>query len=344
MIMTEITYDSSKPFKDRVIEAIQSTWDVRPEVKVEKKGPYAFFVENFPNKIAKIDHSDTVGTKSLIHWKMRTFAAAVQDAFAMNANDMILMGIEPYRLQDSILIEKDDHEAIVEIAQALADICRKHKVIISGGESAIIDIIRGGEIGITMTGFVKEDEIILPNVKAGNVVIGIESNGLFSNGFTFLRNLFLSKLRMNLTDELYDGISLGEELTKPTLIYLDVMKNVFENNRKNITGMMHMTGGAYTKLLDIIPKDVDIKINKTHSLAPHKIFHIVKEKSGWADADMYKNFNCGVGFTVIVKKESAQDILKIINKEFKADIIGEVVEGTGKILIKSKFSDDLIEY
>jgi phosphoribosylformylglycinamidine cyclo-ligase len=342
--MVEITYDSSKPFKDRVIEAIQSTWNVRPEIKVEKKGPYAFFVETLPENMAKIDHTDGVGTKALIHYNMKTFKNAVQDAFAMNANDLILMGVEPYRLQDHIILENDDHEAIIEIVEALSELCQKYNVVISGGETAILSTMTGMEIGMTMMGFVNKDDIILPDIHAGDVVLGIESNGIHSNGYTFLRTLFLEELNLKLSDEMYDGITVGEELTRPTHIYVNVMKEVFENNRKNITGMMHMTGGSFTKLLDIMPKNVDIKVNRSHGLELHKVFKIIKEKSGWTDSDMYKNFNCGIGFTIIVKKESATEILDIINKEFKAEVIGEVVEGTGKVFVESKFSDTSVEY
>ncbi|MBT3582448.1 hypothetical protein HN924_03205 [Candidatus Woesearchaeota archaeon] len=342
--MVEITYDSSKPFKDRVIEAIESTWDVRPEIKIEKNGPYAFLSEDLPKDIVKVDHTDGVGTKGTLHWEMKTFDRAVQDGFAMNANDMLIMGVEPYRIQDHIILEKDDHEAIVKIVEEMSKLCKKHNVVISGGETAILNTVKGLEIGMTMIGIVNKNNIILPDVKEGNVVIGIESNGLHSNGFTFIRGLFLEDLKMKLSDEMYEGVSVGEELTKPTHIYVNAMKEVFENNRKNITGMMHMTGGAFTKLLDIIPKNVDIKINKTHSLDIHKIFHIVKEKAEWTDAQMYKNFNCGVGFSIIVNKDSAQEILNIIRKEFKADIIGEVVSGSGKVIIDSKFSDNIVTY
>lgn len=342
--MADITYDSSKPFKDRIIEAIRSTWNLRPEIRVEKKGPYAFFVETLPANTAKIDHTDGVGTKGLIHYNMKTFKNAVQDAFAMNANDLILMGVEPYRIQDHIIMEHDDHAAIVEIVEALSELCKKYKVVISGGETAILNTVKGMEIGMTMVGIVNKDDVILPNIKAGNVVIGIASQGIHSNGFTFLRSLFLKELGLSLSDNMYDDVTVGEELTRSTNIYVNVMKDVFENNRKNITGMMHMTGGSFTKLLDIMPKDVDIKINRTHSLKLHKVFNVIKEKSGWTDADMYKNFNCGVGFTIIVNKESAQEILDIIRKEFDADIIGKVVPGSGKVLVDSKFSNDEVEF
>jgi len=108
--------------------------------------------------------------------------------------------------------------------------------------------------------------------------------------------------------------------------------------------MMHMTGGAFTKLKDIIPNNVDVKINRSHTLNPHKIFSIVKEKANWNDAQMYKNFNCGVGFSIVVKKEFAKEMLDLLNKELKADIIGEVVDGSGKVIVESKFSDTTVEF
>jgi phosphoribosylformylglycinamidine cyclo-ligase len=342
--MAEITYDSSKPFKDRVIAAIESTWTVRSDIKVEKKGPYAYIVEDLPENTVKIDHTDGVGTKGTLHWSMKTFGNAVRDAFAMNANDLILMGAEPYRIQDHIIMEKDDHEAIITIAEELSKLCKEYKVVVTGGESAILDTVKGMEIGITMIGIVDKNKLILPNVKRGDVIIGLESNGLHSNGFTFLRSLFMGDLKMQLSDEVYEGVSLGEELTRPTRIYVNALKKLFETHRDKITGMMHMTGGAFTKLRDIIPNNVDIKINRTHSLNPHKIFSVVKEKANWDDKQMYKNFNCGVGFSIVVQKEFAQEMLKVLNQELKADIIGEVVDGSGKVTVDSKFSDTTVEY
>jgi phosphoribosylformylglycinamidine cyclo-ligase len=342
--MVKITYDSSKPFKERVIAAIESTWDVRPDIKVEKKGPYAYIIENLPENTVKIDHTDGIGTKGTLHWSMKTFGNAVQDAFAMNANDLILMGAEPYRIQDHIILEKDDHAAIIQIAEELSKLCKEYKVVVSGGESAILDTIKGFEMGITMIGIVDKNKIILPNVKSGDVIIGLKSNGLHSNGFTFLRGLFLGDLKMSLSDNLYDNVSLGEELTRPTRIYVNALKKLFETHRDKITGMMHMTGGAFTKLKDIIPNNVDVKINRSHTLNPHKIFSIVKEKANWNDAQMYKNFNCGVGFSIVVKKEFAKEMLDLLNKELKADIIGEVVDGSGKVIVESKFSDTTVEF
>jgi phosphoribosylformylglycinamidine cyclo-ligase len=107
--------------------------------------------------------------------------------------------------------------------------------------------------------------------------------------------------------------------------------------------MVHITGGGFTKIKDFLSNNTDAIITKNHNLKPQKIFFELYKK-GVSDKEMYRIFNCGIGFILGVNKKQAKEILKEIKKEFKADIIGEIKKGEGKIKIQSKFSNKEIEY
>jgi phosphoribosylformylglycinamidine cyclo-ligase len=323
--MSFSTYDLAKT--EKIIKMIQETWPT--------SGP--FLVEKIKNQIVikkdpifwkdylEIDRTDGIGTKGSLHWKQKTFSFAAQDAFAMNANDVIRIGAEPYRLQDHIMMKEESDDAIFSIVKSLVDLCKRYKIAITSGETAILDMIKGLEIGITMIGRVKKDEIIKPDIRIGDKLIGLASNGIHSNGITIARRIF------------------GEEeveLTKPTEIYLEV-NEVLKNHRKDIHGMVHVSGGAFIKLKDITNDKTDIKIDRNHKLDPQSMFNSLKERGNLSDEVMYKTFNNGIGF--IIATDKVEDVLDIIKKYYKADIIGSVEKGSGKIKIESKFSDKIVQ-
>jgi len=182
------------------------------------------------------------------------------------------------------------------------------------------------EISLTVSGFIKN---LKPNrFQVGEVLIGIESNGLHSNGFTLVRKT-LGKEIENYIDE----------LVKPTLIYSDLILKLSESFK--IGGMMHITGGAFTKLKDLLFK-ADVIITREHALDPQEIFKELYNR-GIKDEQMYKTFNCGIGFVFSIAEEDAEEVLSKI-KDFKADVIGKVTKGEGKVKVESKFSESKVVY
>ena len=239
----------------------------------------------------------------------------------MNLNDLALMRATPYRLQNHILICEDDKEAIVEIIKSLVYECQKRKIAITGGETSIHNNMEGLDISVTVSGFIKK---IKPNkFRKGDILIGLKSNGLHSNGFTKVREIYKDDFR--------------PEFVEPTRIYLDTMVNLEE--KFDIGGMMHITGGAYTKLKDLLG-DTDASVRNDHELQPQLIFRDLYKK-GISDEEMYKTFNCGIGFIFSVLPKDAKEIISEIEE---ADIIGKIVSGSGKVKVKSAFSKRRIEY
>jgi len=309
-------YDTTKLYKTQILDLIKSTWD-SPRASI-KENTYSIIEKNF--NYPEVDHTDGIGTKGIYHWQKRTFKNAVLDALAMNLNDLALVGAIPYKLQNHILIPKDDKEVLFEIIEALVTECKKRQIAITGGETSIHDNIDGLDISMTVSGFVKNPK---PNkFEAGDILVGLKSSGLHSNGFTKIREIFGNKFR--------------SEFIEPTIIYSDRVLSLIE--QFDIHGMMHITGGAFTKLKSLL-NDADVIIARNHKLQPQKIFRDLHQK-GISDEEMYKTFNCGVGFVLSVKP---QEVDKIIFK-LDADIIGRIVAGSGKIKIQSAFSNREVEF
>lgn len=311
-------YNPTKPYKKQIIELIQQTWQT-PYILIKK----GIIKKKF--SYPEYHHTDGIGTKGIYHWKKRSFKNAVIDALAMNLNDLALMRARPYAIINHLILPKEDEKAIIKLIYYLVEECKKRKIAISGGETAIHNNIEGLEISITMLGFVERPP--LNKFKKGDILIGIESQGLHSNGFTKVREVF--------------GNEYKEDFIRPTNIYLDTILSL--NEHFEICGMVHITGGGFTKIKDFLSNNTDAIITKNHNLKPQKIFFELYKK-GVSDKEMYRIFNCGIGFILGVNKKQAKEILKEIKKEFKADIIGEIKKGEGKIKIQSKFSNKEIEY
>lgn len=308
-------YDPTKPYKKQILDLIKETWQT-PYVSVkngilEKKFSYSEY-----------HHTDGIGTKGIYHWNKRSFKNAVIDAMAMDLNDLVLARATPYAIIDHLFLPEEDNEAILNIMGYLTEECKKRNIAISGGETAIHNNMEGLEISITMLGFVKKPK---PNqFKIGDYLIGLESSGLHSNGFTKVREVFGNEYR--------------DDFITPTNIYLD---RFFALDEKfDIHGMMHITGGAFTKLKDLL-RNADAVIIDNHRLQPQPIFKELHEK-GISDEEMYKTFNCGIGFILGVNRKDADEIISEI-KDFEADVIGEVVSGSGRVKIQSKFSDKEVD-
>ena len=309
-------YNPTKPYKHKILSLIESTWK-SPYVKV-KRGLYPVFERkiSFP----EVQHTDGIGTKGFYHWRKKSFRSAVLDALAMNLNDLAMVSATPYALQNHIVLPKDDHRAILTIVSELANECRKRKIVMTGGETSIHADMPGMDISITVSGFVKN--FPKNQCRIGDVLIGIKSNGLHSNGLTKVREIFGNQNR--------------KEFTVPTRIYLDEILYVIGKHKVN--GMMHITGGAFTKLKDILGK-ADSIINQPRTLQPQSIFRDIYD-SGVLDKKMYSTFNCGVGFVLSVPKTEVE---KILSKISDSAVLGEVVRGTGKIQIHSAFSRKIIQ-
>lgn len=301
-------------YKKEILKLIQKTWET-PYVSVKNQ----FVKKKF--SFLEFAHLDGIGTKGIYHWKKRTFKNAILDALAMNLNDLLIANARPYAILNHLFLPKDDKKAILEIIGHLSEECKKRKIAILGGETAIHNDMGGMELSITMLGFVKKPRE--NKFRVGDVLIGVKSNGLHSNGFTKIREVFGKKIK--------------PEFVVSTFIYFDKIFPLIE--KFDIHGICHITGGAFIKLKDLL-NGADALIKRGHKLKPQKIFRELYKK-GVPDEAMYKIFNCGIALVLSVKPKYVDKILKEI-KNFKTDIIGKITAGNGKVIIESAFSNKKI--
>ena len=272
--------------------------------------------------------TDGIGNKGYYHWMQRTFRNAAIDAMAMNLNDAAVKMFEAKYCQNHIMVPKEDGEAILEIVSVLAEECKKRGIAIISGETAIHSYSDSLEISISLSGG-KYLGRKLNRFEKGDYLVGAESSGLMSNSFTEIREIFGGEFR--------------KEFVEPTFIYYDAVINLLKRPDVFIDGMAHITGGAFSKLKKLIDADSDIVIEQNSYLKPHDIFYEAKEKGRLTDGEMYRIFNCGVGFILSVPNVPRGNLEEIIaefsSNGFRASSIGKVIQGSGKVRIKSSFSD-----
>ena len=279
-------------------------------------GHYAGLINIGNNKVLAL-HVDGVGTKVLIAQTLNKYDTVGIDCVAMCVNDIICMGAEPVALVDYLAVEEPNEEMINEIMKGLVEGAKQADVAIVGGETAVMkDVItgikgKGFDLAAMAVGVVEKDKIITgEKMVPGDIVIGLESSGIHSNGLTLARKVLPR--------------AYYEELLKPTIIYV---KPVLEMIKKcEVHGLANITGGAFSKLMRIGEKaGVGFLLNEMPKMP--EIFKKIQELAKISDREMYRTFNCGIGFCVIVPEEEGEKIIKISEKHgIKARRIGKVTE------------------
>ncbi len=284
-----------------------------------------------------VSGTDGVGTKLKLAFLMDKHDTIGQDCVAMCVNDIVCVGAKPLFFLDYMALGKNIPEVVATIVKGVADGCKMAGCSLIGGETAEMPgFYKEGEYDLAgfSVGAVDRSKIIDNNtVEVGDSVIGISSTGVHSNGFSLVRKIFdVNKENLNkYYDEL--GMTLGECLLTPTKIYvksvLELMKNI------QVKGVSHITGGGFFENMPRMLKDgVSLKIKKdSYPILP--IFKLIQKVGNIPERDMYNTFNMGIGMAIIVKKEDAENAVKILEEQGeKAYIIGEVTEGNKEINIE----------
>lgn len=285
-------------------------------------GHFAGLIKISPTKAIAIS-TDGVGSKILVAEAMRRYDTIGIDLVAMNANDIICVGAEPLTMVDYLAMEKPDSEITRELAKGLARGAERAGISISGGELATLpEIVMGFDIAGVIIGIVDVDKIVTgESIAPGDVVVGLESSGIHSNGLTLARKVLLG--RYDVDTEL-EGVNIGEELLRPTKIYV---REVLEALGKvRVKGLANITGGGlgnltritrYGYYLDALPN-------------PKPIFRLIQREGEVSDYEMYRTFNMGVGYCMVVGAEDRDEVIKACKKHgTKAWTIGRVVEKGG---------------
>jgi phosphoribosylformylglycinamidine cyclo-ligase len=292
----------------------------------------------FPKKEYKhpilVSSSDGVGTKLKIAVLANKHDTVGIDAVAMNVNDILCIGAKTLFFLDYIAYSKLEEGILLDVVKGLNDGCLQAGCALIGGETAQMPgMYNPGDYDLAgfCVGVVEKSEIIDgAKIEPGNLVIGFESNGIHSNGYSLVRRVFKERAQKR----------MSVELLRPTRIYVKPVLALLRENARTrqranaIRGISHITGGAfYDKIARILPDNVNVRINKSAWTVPN-IFKLVQLKGGIEDKEMYHTFNMGVGMVLIVEAASARAIIaKLSELKLKSWIVGEVIKGRKEVEI-----------
>lgn len=288
---------------------------------------------NYKNPVF-VSSTDGVGTKILIGQIMGLYKNLGIDLVAMNCNDVSVCGAKVLFFLDYIAIGEIKGKREREIIEGIVEGCKIADCSLIGGEIAQMKDVYGKN-GFDLAGFcvgiVEKDEILDGNkVKKNNILIGISSNGVHSNGFSLIRKIFKKRNYFKYYDEI--GKTLGEELLKPTFIYSPFLYEI--SSKKLINASVHITGGGIEgNLIRVLRGKMKCIIEKKSWEIP-PIFKIIQKEGNILEREMFNVFNMGLGLILIAEKEKFEKICEIAEKYgFKSYFIGEVKEGEKEIKI-----------
>ncbi len=286
--------------------------------------------------------TDGVGSKILVAELMNKYDTVGIDCVAMVVNDLLCVGAEPVAMVDYLAVDKPNPELAIQIGKGLAEGAIEASVAMIGGETASLpEIVKNFDLAGTGIGIVNLDRIISgENIKEGDVLIGIASNGIHSNGLSLARKVFFDESNLKVGDSLpgYPVIKVGEDLLKPTFIYVKPVMELL-NSKIKVQGLAHITCGGFTNLKRL-KKDVCYHINNLPK--PNPVFQSLYSL-GIPIEEMYRVFNMGVGMVVIVPEEDNAAAIKIIEKYNEVYQIGKVYRNSQNIIKIKTFQEDFIE-
>ena len=269
--------------------------------------------------------TDGVGSKAMIADMARRYDTIGIDCIAMNVNDLLCVGARPVSLVDYIAVEKADATMLDGIAIGLTEGARQAGISITGGEiSQLRDVVRGFDLVGAAVGTVPLDRIIIGHdVMPGDRVIGIASNGIHSNGMTLTRRVFFDDARVTLDHHFAElGCTLGEELLRPTFIYVAEILEILEKI-SSVKALSHITGDG---LLNLPRVAAEIGFVIDDLPPPPPLFGLIESLGGITRAEMFEVYNMGIGFCVTVAEADVEATLAILKRHGRAaSMIGHAV-------------------
>jgi phosphoribosylformylglycinamidine cyclo-ligase len=298
----------------------------RPSAQVPLPGHYASVIK-LDERLGIALSTDGVGTKLVLAEQLGRFDTIGIDCVAMNVNDVICVGAEPLAMLDYIAIEKADPEVCEEIGVGLARGAEKAGIEIPGGELAQLgQLVRGVDVSGACFGTVALDAIVDGSaVEPGDVVIGLPSTGLHSNGYTLARSA-LAEIPLD-DDRL--GRPLGDVLLEPTEIYVKPIVELLRSE-VDVRGLAHITSGG-TKNLLRLAAEVGYEIDDPLPSPP--VFDLIQEQGGVSDEEMSEVFNMGCGFCAVVPAGDESAALQLLRRHYpEAKRVGRATDGPRRIL------------
>ena len=319
-------------------DSVKATY--RPEVLGDLGGFGGLFALNSGKykEPVLVSGTDGVSTKLKLAFLLDKHDTIGQDAVAMCVNDILVQGAEPLFFLDYLAVGKLEPEQVAAVVKGVADACKESGCALIGGETAEMNgFYPVGEYDIAgfAVGAVEKSKIITSErVKAGDVLLGLPSSGVHSNGYSLVRKIVFEKKGFKGDEVIPElGKSIGEELLTPTRLYPKTCLPLIE--KFDIHGMVHVTGGGYYENIPrALPDNMGAEINVDAWEVP-AIFKLLKE---WGNVDwheMYRTFNMGIGMIIIVSADEAEKVKSFLaEKGETCYTIGTVTEGAHEVITK----------
>lgn len=265
-----------------------------------------------------VSATDGVGTKLKIALAAKKHDTIGIDLVAMSVNDIVVQGAQPLFFLDYFACSKLEVSVAKEVITGIAEGCRQANCALIGGETAEMPgIYQKGDYDLAgfCVGAVERDEILPKEVKAGDVILGLKSSGVHSNGYSMVRYI-LEQKNINFEDKIFaqdgDARSAAEILLTPTKIYVKSCLAAIKTGK--VKALAHITGGGIVENIPrVLPDNLQAKINYGSWTKP-KIFDWLQKQGNMKDEEMHRVFNCGIGMVVICAKENSAEISKILQE------------------------------
>ncbi|MBL7214444.1 MAG: phosphoribosylformylglycinamidine cyclo-ligase [Phycisphaerae bacterium] len=344
-----VNIDANDRMVERISRSVASTHG--PRVIGLENGFAGLFRLDYDEKLFKRNYrspvlvacTDGVGTKILIAQQMGRYDTVGIDLVAMSVNDMIVQGAEPLFFLDYLAVNKLEPEVIAQMVESVAAGCRMADCALIGGETAEMpDLYSKDEYDMAgfAVGVVERDRIITGKlVQKGDIILGLASSGIHSNGFSLVRNICFKKQKLKITDKIAElaNRQLGEVLLEPTRIYVKSIVKLLGGYKvkKVVHGMAHITGGGLVgNIPRILPADCNAVLN-TNAWPVPEIFQYLQQAGPVENEEMFRVFNMGIGFVLIVAPDFADAIsAKLTRYGERVYRIGTVTAGTKKVILK----------
>lgn len=323
---------------ERIKKIARST--LRPEVLQEIGGFGGLFAPKLQglSEPVLVAGCDGVGTKLKVVFAVDNHETIGIDCVAMCVNDILVQGAEPLFFLDYLAVGKLDPVRVEKIVFGIAEGCRQAGCALLGGETAEMPgFYPSGEYDLAgfAVGIVDREKVVDGSaISSGDAIIGLISNGLHSNGYSLARKVLLDEANLKLTDfQPAFGMTLAEELLRPTAIYVKPVLKLMQ--KVKILGMAHITGGGLTgNLPRILPAGLTAELSSTAWIVP-PVFKLISELGAIRADEMYRVFNMGIGFVLVVREEDVEQVIDTLaDSDLKADRIGQVTVGEQKVIIK----------
>ncbi|MEZ5183054.1 MAG: phosphoribosylformylglycinamidine cyclo-ligase [Acidimicrobiales bacterium] len=320
----------------RIKDKVRSTF--RPEVIGDIGGfggLFAFANHRYKHPVL-VSSTDGVGTKALVAQAAGSFETIGIDLVAMCVDDLVCQGAEPLFFLDYIAVGQLDPDHIEQLVEGVAEGCRQAGCALIGGEMAEHPgAMEPGEFDLVgfSVGVAERDQLITgEHVRPGDVLIGLPSPGLRSNGYSLARKVLLERAQLPLDGPAYEGAhhTLAEELLVPSVIYAPAVLNLLRH--VDVRAVCHVTGGGLAgNLVRVLPKGVDATVDPTSWEEP-RIFGEIRRLGEIDQDEMRKVFNLGLGMVVVVPGDEAFRTLDLLRSAgHLATEIGRVEKGTGAV-------------